>query len=320
MRYNSRKKRYGLSDQLRAFIKRCDEEISYARRQIGKSRAAKRWNRGFNPSRRRFIKRGLIACAVAAPLVDVFLYEPHNIELSTYYVPIPKLPKSLEGFRIVQLSDMHRGPITPDSVINKAVEIANSTNPDIAVLTGDFVTDDATHAAPVADMLSKLTPKLRSYGCLGNHDYTAGANAVRAAVEKRGIRMLVNRNEQLGHGVFLVGLDDVAYGKPDEEAAFDGISENDFHITLSHSPLAAMRLKNRNGLLISGHTHGGQVRIPFASIHTLPGLVAGKYFSGWYLEDGLRTYVNRGVGMTNLPIRFMCRPEVTLFVLERGIG
>ena len=320
MRYNSHRRREKPKDRLSELIDYWKGEIDYARGQIAKSRAAKKWNKGFNASRRRFLKRGFVGCVIAALPADMLLCEPHNIELTTYYVPLPNLPADLDGLRIVQLSDLHRGPITPDSIIAKSVSIARSTHPDIALLTGDFVTADADNATPVAEMLSDLKPRLGSYGCLGNHDYTAGANAVRSVMEKHGIRMLVNENVRLGEGVFLVGLDDAAFGKPDVGKAYDGIGQNSHHITIAHNPIAARTIKNRNGLLLSGHTHGGQVRLPFLPIHTVPGLVAGKYFSGWYLDSELRTYVNRGIGMTNLPIRFLCRPEVTLFVLERTAG
>lgn len=278
------------------------------------------WNRKFDPSRRQLIKRCLVGCSVGIPLFDALVYEPLHIELSTYYLPVAHLPVALNGFRIVQLTDIHRSPITQDSIIIKAIRMANATNPDAVVLTGDFVTDDPTGANEVAEMLSKLTSRLGSYAVLGNHDYVAGAGAVTNALESQGIRCLTNDNVELARGLFLVGLDDHGQGKPDAEAAFRGVGEDSSYVTIAHSPMAVLDIKGRKGLLLTGHTHGGQIRIPFVATHLLPGLVADKYIAGWYLDGNLRTYVNRGIGMTNLPMRFRCRPEVALFVLKSAPG
>ena len=275
----------------------------------------KKWSKWLTPPRHRLIITGLIACVIGLPLGDAFLYEPRNIELTTQYVPVKNLPRDLDGLRIVQLSDLHQGS-TPQSIIAKSIDIANSTNPDIVVLTGDIVTRGKGNPGSLVGMLSKLNPKIGSYAILGNHDYNVGINEVKRTLEESGIHLLVNANAQPAEGFFIVGLDDSAYGKPDAKAAFNGVSQDGAYITLAHTPVISKYLRDRNGLLLTGHTHGGQIRFPFVSQYSLPGLAANKFLSGWYMEDQLMVYVNRGIGTTNIPARFLCRPEVTLFVLK----
>ncbi|MEN6521626.1 MAG: metallophosphoesterase [Armatimonadota bacterium] len=268
------------------------------------------------PKRSRILIAALVICIIVVPFFDMFVYEPRHIELNTYYVPVQNLPQGLDGLRVVQMSDLHLGATTSNGIISKAVDIANSARPDIVVLTGDFVTYHESASIPLSRILSGLHPRIGTYAVLGNHDYDVGKEIVTDALNKCGIQVLVNRSMQPARGLYIVGMDDPHGGKPDAKAAFTGIDENKCYIMLAHTPEQVYRLKDHHGLLLTGHTHGGQVRLPWMSGRMVPGYVNGRYIAGWYLDGELRTYVNRGIGMTNVPIRFRCRPEVTVFVLK----
>ena len=267
-------------------------------------------------SRRRFLKRCLIGGAALAVPADAILYEPRAVELTTHHVAVPNLPRERDGFRLVQLSDLHRRSLAPDAAITSAVRIANSTRPDAAVLTGDFIHHNPDDIVPCFEMLSELKSTLGSYAVFGNHDHWTDAPAVAAAMKRHGVTLLDNANVELEKGLYLVGIDDKWGGRPDVPTSFRQVNRNSSHVILSHTPLAVDLLKGRCGLLITGHTHGGQINIPFVPRSCLPGLRGWKYISGWYRVDQMLMYVNRGIGMVNPPIRFLCRPEVTLFILH----
>ncbi len=251
-----------------------------------------------------------------ALFIDAVIIEPRSPVLTTYNVAIPNLPANMDGFRIVQLSDIHRRKTVPDSVIKKAVQIANSTHADAAVLTGDYVGKEPGNIAMSAQMLSGLKTRLGSYAVLGNHDHWTDANAVRKSFKAHGITILNNESARLAKGLYLAGIDDQWTGSPDVKAAFKNVGKTDACIMLSHTPLAVDLFKGHRGLLITGHTHGGQVMIPFVPRNRLPGLRGWKYIKGWYKVGNILMYVNRGIGMINPPVRFLCRPEVTLYILH----
>ena len=268
--------------------------------------------------RRRII--GALAVAAVIVLIDGFLIEPRMPVLTTYHVAIPNLPRELDGFRIVQLSDIHRRRAVPDYTIRKAVRIANSTHADVAVLTGDFVGKGRSNIEPCFDMLARLRTRHGSYATLGNHDHWGQLDAIRASIDKHHIKLLNNSSDEIAPGLYLVGIDDLWSGKPDLAKAFEGVDTDRAYVMLSHTPLAVDLFKGYRGLLITGHTHGGQVQLPFVPMERLPGLKGWKYIEGWYRVGDILMYVNRGVGMIVPPVRFRCRPEVTLYVLHRSGG
>lgn len=266
----------------------------------------RRWLRGILLS---------IALFVLAALIDAVLYEPTHPVLTTYHIAIPNLPRELNGYKIVQMSDFHRHRRSPDLAIIRAVELANTTHADAAVLTGDFVGKRTRDIEPCFKMLDKLRVKHGSYAVLGNHDHWTGAKDIIRAIDKHHITLLNNTNSEAAKGLYLVGIDDQWTGKPDVKKAFEGVGKNSY-VMLSHTPKAVGLFKDHKSLLITGHTHGGQGNLPFIQRNKLPGLKGWKYIGGWYREYGILMYVNRGVGTIAMPIRFRCRPEVTLYVLH----
>ena len=286
------------------------KELREVKRRFKSKRDAK------SPARKLSLTKKCLLMIVAATLLYAGLLEPWNIETTRYDVTIPNLPKSLDGLRIVQLSDLHRGLLTRDSIIMKAVRATNATHADIALLTGDFVSYNARNTEPCVQMLSHIKTRLGSYAVLGNHDYLVGGSQARNTLQKHGIVVLGNAHRELAKRCYLVGIDDYDFGKPDIIAAFKGIAPGTPCIIMSHNPIIANMLSHQNGFLMAGHTHGGQIRIPFLPKQLIYNRANGKFIAGWYRDGKLLFYVNRGIGMTNLPLRLACRPEVSLFILH----
>lgn len=264
---------------------------------------------------KRFITR-LSLCVVLLVLLYAGVYEPRNVQLTVYHVAIPNLPPTLDGFKVVQLSDIHRRLIVPDSTIRSAVKIANSTHADVAVLTGDYVGYNRNDINGCFNILSKLKPRLGTYAVLGNHDYRTDPEAVRMALRAHGMILVDNANAKVSKDLYIAGLEDSWEAFPNQDAALEKMPDNAACIMLSHSPLGVNALHGWRGLLITGHTHGAQCYIPPISRDNWPGLLKWKYIRGWYQQMGVLMYVNRGIGMGNAPFRFLCRPEVTLYVLH----
>lgn len=247
------------------------------------------------------------------------------LEVEDIEIAIPGLPTALDGFRIVQLSDFHLYPHTRLELIRKAVEESNLLKPDLAVLTGDFVLSTAQAIDDLAPVLASLNPRLGIFAILGNHDYWQGADVVTRGLETAGIPLLINRGVTLAHqnaAFHLAGVDDIWSGRPDLDAALAGATGDATGdtpvILLAHEPDFADRVAadGRVDLQLSGHSHGGQVRLPFLGAPFLPPY-GRKYDLGHYTIGKMQLYTNRGLGVT-APIRLNCPPEVTLITLRCG--
>lgn len=273
-------------------------------------------------SRNKRLKKWVKILLLAAVLLLVYsrVIEPRSIQLTTYHIAVPGLPSNQDGFKIVQLSDLHRRYAVPDDVIRKAVKIANSTHADAVVLTGDYVGHTKSDIDPCFDMLKNLHTRLGSYAVLGNHDYWTDSEAVSSSIRKHRINLITNKSAKVADGVYIIGVDDEWTGHPDSAAAFKNVNSRACCIMICHSPMSVTRFKGHRGLLITGHTHGGQIDIPGVPRNLLPGLKGWKYIRGWYSTGDIMMYVNRGIGMINPAIRFHCRPEVTLYVLHPAKG
>lgn len=242
--------------------------------------------------------------------------EPRWIEVTQHTVYVKGLPKNLEGMTVVQLSDLHRGRKVSDSLIKRAISITQKQSPDIVVITGDFVSRGPENASKCADMLSVLKPRLGTYAVLGNHDYWNGKNKVMQALRAENIIVLNNQNMQIAPGLYMIGIEDLWAGHPDAKKAWAGVDPDAAQIVLSHSPRGVKLFSNHNCLALTGHTHGGEFKIPLIPRSKLPGLRGWEYIQGWYRVGNVNMYVNRGIGLVNpLRIRFLSRPEVSVFKL-----
>ena len=253
-------------------------------------------------------------CGAAGLALYAGELERHWIEITQHEVQIPGLPAVFDGMRIAQLSDIHMDEYSEPAYVRHAVERINELNPDAVFLTGDYVTNDLTtqkfaegEAWQCADILSGLNCRAR-YAILGNHDLMVNAYV---PIERAGARF------------WLAGVDDPVLGQPDPDRAIPPAIRNLAHepvILMCHAPdYADELLKHAAGrsvaLMLSGHTHGGQIRLPFVGAMQLPPL-GRKYVEGWFRLGSTQLYVNRGLGAVGVPFRFDCPPEITLFTLR----
>jgi predicted MPP superfamily phosphohydrolase len=283
-------------------------------------------------TRRRFFKAGLFGAAALALYSSEI--ERHWTEVTRLDIALPGLPQSFDGMRIAQLSDIHLDNLTEPIYLRHVVGKVNQMQPDAVFLTGDYVSDGLTSyafarkaASQCASILSEL--ECRSvYAVLGNHDIGVGEKEVTAALRDHGITVLRNSSvpiERSGGRFWLAGIDDPVWGHPYPELAIPPAIRNvpdEPVVLLCHAPdYADQLLKDPIGrsisLMLSGHTHGGQVRLPVLGALELPEL-GKKYVEGLFRLGNTQLYVNRGIGTIGLPFRFNCPPEITLFTLRTG--
>ena len=291
------------------------------------------WVVGIN--RRTFLRNSL--AAVVGTAVPVAAYsqfiEPHELTIGRLQLTIAGLPEAFDGFRIAQLSDFHYLPYTRRGEIEAAVRKTNSLAPDLTVLTGDYITFDAdpstlnaksavySHMAVCADLLSALRAPCGVLACPGNHDTPIGNPYVRGVLADCGIPLLLNENrpvERNGARLWVAGVDDAISGTTDIGRAVAKIPAGETIVLLAHEPdLADEACRHPIALQLSGHSHGGQVRLPIIGCPLLPAL-AKKYPYGYYRVGNMHLYTNRGIGEISLPYRFNAPPEITLVTLRRG--
>ena len=274
-------------------------------------------------NRREFLKAA--GLAVGGGLVTATSYLAINDEsqepvVDRVPIRLKNLHPALEGFTMLQMTDLHLYPLTQPSLIEKSVVMANSLNPDLVVMTGDYVWQVLDAIDELAPILSGLNARYGVYSSLGNHDYWLDAEVITATMEAAGLPVLVNQGltiQQGGGSFYLAGLDDGWSGNPDLDATLEGARPGDPVILLCHEPdLADLFSKDgRVDLQLSGHTHGGQIRIPGIGALILPYL-GRKYDFGMYKINDMLLYTNRGIGVISEPVRYNCPPEITQFVFQ----
>jgi len=246
------------------------------------------------------------------------LTEPFRLTVEHHQIHLQRLPRELDGFRIVQLSDIHHSPFTSREQIERAVETANSLQPDIVALTGDYVSKERAYAAPCAELLSGLRARHGVYAVLGNHDHWTDAALITDLFRAEGITVLVNqgmRFENNGAAFWLAGVDDTMVGLEDLPLALAGSSANEFKLLLAHNPIILRRAARAGvDLVLSGHTHGGQVRL--RSERNTAGRPRRRLLKGLARQGETQIYITRGLGTVVLPVRFGCPPEVSLLELR----
>ena len=270
-------------------------------------------------TRRGFLKwAGGAVLGGAAGVGYVTKIEPEWLSVEQQIISLPKLPAGLDGYKIVQLSDFHLYPFTSIDLIEKTVARTNELAPDLVVLTGDYVLETAASIFDLAPELAKLNPRHGIFAVLGNHDHWTEAAVVKQGLAEQGIELLHNRGVLLNESQFLLaGVDDLWSGTPDIEGALANWREGVPTILLAHEPDFADDFlgDGRIQLQLSGHTHGGQVRVPGVGPVVLP-RYGQKYHNGLYQVGPSQVYVNRGIGIIGPAVRLNCPPEITEFVLR----
>lgn len=260
--------------------------------------------------------------------------EPTWLQVKRVKIPMPGLPTAFDNFRIVQLGDFHYSQNNlPPHYLQEIVDRTMNVSPDLIVLTGDFLHshDDVHTDAPFLGMfLNQLEAPFGKLAVLGNHDYAFYHHGFHAtpedstamiieSLEQANITVLRNELHKLQKGgkqLQIVGFDDLDAGYFDVKSAMNGVNPNMPLIGLCHNPDAVTFFwrQYRMDLLMCGHTHGGQVKLPLLSI---PRVVRHQWRTrGLHMEEGIYIYVNRGLGWGRFPVRFNARPEITVYVLK----
>ena len=250
-------------------------------------------------------------------------FEPNNLVLERKQVRLPLLPSAFDGFRIVLLTDFHLHPFTAAGFIRHIVEVSNSLKPDLVLLGGDFVCGSAEAAFELGPILESLDARHGVFAVLGNYDHYRGARIVLEALRRTSICVLMNEGVRLTLGeasIFLAGIDSVCFGHPNPRAAFSTRRNEAISLALVHEPDYVNRLSKLVplDLQLSGHTHGGQVRLPGFGAVVLPPW-GQTYVEGLYRVGTSQVYTTRGIGMVGVPFRFNCPPEVTEITLVQGV-
>lgn len=272
---------------------------------------------------RRFLKRGgLISLALNSPEPEL---PPPGIfpdpEITETEIWLRRLPVAFNGLRIVHLTDIHHSLFTPLEDIQRAVHLANLLRPDLVALTGDYVTLSPTYIWPMVRALGKLRPRLGVFAVLGNHDFQVGADEITQAFRAQHIRVLRNSHSALrarSAHLWIIGVDDLWWGADDLAAALRSVPARDPKILLCHNPLGIHQAAMHGiDLVLSGHTHGGQVRLPVVGSVYGRTKLGQRFVEGWNRLDGTQIYVSRGIGKVLLPVRLGCPPEIACLRLRR---
>jgi uncharacterized protein len=269
-------------------------------------------------SRRQFL--ATIGASGAAIGADAFGFEAHRVLMTRHDVRVPGLPSGLDGVRIAQVSDVH----FPGNQIaaRAALDLLYQERPDIVLLTGDM-TESRNAMKHVRSFAANARGRLATAALLGNWEHRAGAvgQLARETYRSAGVELLVNRAmrvEVSGVPLTLVGLDDPVSGSPDLTRARETVVQGSTEIWLVHAPGYLDQPPEgtlaRPVLLLAGHTHGGQIRIPL--LPPVKPVGAGRFLEGWYYDTFAPLYVSRGVGTTGIPARFLCPAELPIFTLR----
>jgi len=276
-------------------------------------------------NRREFMKVGSLFAAggLLAKVGQIELNDETTTPvLERVEIPIRNLKSALEGFTIVQLSDIHLRPYTRPDLVKRAVEMSNELRPDLVVLTGDYVWREQEAAFELAPILAGLNARHGIYSVLGNHDHWLDVEITKRAFEEAGLPMLINQGLEIrdGNGSFyLAGMDDGWSGKPDLNMTLEKAPSNTPIVLLLHEPDLVDETSRdpRITLQLSGHTHGGQVLVAGQPPIFTPDL-GKKYSQGLFRVHDTWLYTNRGLGVISVPLRLNCPPEVTLLTLTRA--
>ena len=281
-------------------------------------------------TRRKFL-RIAAGTGAAAVLADTVLLEPNRPRIVRKDFALKRWPARLDGFTIALLSDFHYDPIFSVHPLRTAIGMVNGLTPDLIVLTGDFVSSPilgssdhkaAEAAEPCARLIRQMKAKHGLWAIMGNHDYYTDPVRVARALQAEGIHVLENESaaiERDGGRFWLSGVNDVVAEVADLDKTLHSVPTDEATVLLAHEPdYADYVARFPVDLQLSGHSHGGQVRMPWGLMQLYLPEMARKYVWGTYRIRDLMLYTNAGLGTVGLPIRWNCPPEITLLTLRRA--
>ncbi|MBF0608104.1 MAG: metallophosphoesterase [Candidatus Magnetobacterium sp. LHC-1] len=302
-------------------------------------------------TRRKFLINGLRAGVVLLGTKGVYNTSRYNIEIGRITLVVADLPSSFDGFKIALLSDIHSSAIVSEGLISRSADMCMAEAPDVIALTGDFITgtnevggsgkvemekDARQYIQRCVNALSTLRAPAGIYGVLGNHDFWSGQEAVdsicRLFTDRIGVVWLRNKSvrikrpaqpansrEQTDQSIYILGVDDHWESSCSLTNACKGIDIQAVKVLLSHNPDINIDIESSRkkiDVVLSGHTHGGQIVFPFIGAPFLPSTSGQKYISGVVRDGARQTYITTGVGNNMVPMRYNCPPEVALITLR----
>ncbi|MFL5342727.1 MAG: metallophosphoesterase [Gemmataceae bacterium] len=271
-------------------------------------------------NRRRFLKWSLRA-AVTAPTIGVGygIFEAAWFRVARLAVQIPNLPPSFDGKTIALLTDLHHGRYTSLHYIRTVVEVTNSLAPDLIALGGDYAHAYKKYLPPCFEALAGLKAPMGVFGVLGNHDHWYDTYMTKKCMRKAGILEVTNGGcwlLQRGDRLRIAGVDDYWEGVQNLDAALGDAKPTDAAVLLCHNPDFVETIDDRRvGLVLSGHTHGGQIVLPGPYAPFVPSQYGGKYLHGLVRTPYTQVYVSRGLATVGVHLRVGARPEITLLKL-----
>jgi len=283
-------------------------------------------------NRRHFLKTSVLGSLTLAGGVGAFGYarwiEPNHLSVTRKKIVIPNFPPALNGLTIAQMTDFHYRPDSEDALMAEAVEVVNAARPDLIALTGDFISHEPQVFTPLMAHLSKLRAKHGIYGIMGNHDgWNAPYSLFQKGFQQAGFEFLINARTHIeinGERLSILGTDSIWSGQLDLPACYRGHHAGDPVIALVHEPDVFDQISDNYpvSLQLSGHTHGGQCRVPLIGYAPIKVKYGEKYIYGEYARKtdhgDARIFVSRGLGTVGAPVRFACPPEVAILTCING--
>jgi predicted MPP superfamily phosphohydrolase len=285
----------------------------------------RRWNRQADSGRRRVLRLASQAAVVAPAAVLGYgtFIQRLDFQVREVDVPIAGLPRDLEGLRILQISDIHRGPFLSDADLGRVIDAARETRPHLAVVTGDLISSPGDPLDACIAQLARVKADAGVYGCMGNHErYAVAQEHTETAAARAGIPFLRGRAESLRFGsatLNLAGVDYQSKREPYLVGAERLIAPGAVNVLLSHNPdVFPVAARQGYNLLLAGHTHGGQVTIEILEQSINPARFFTPYVYGVYHAGAAAAYVTRGVGTIGLPTRIGAPPEIAVVRLRKA--
>ena len=263
-----------------------------------------------------------MALAGAGGLLYAREVETRRVEVRPVELTLPRLAPEFDGYRLAQIGDFHLDDWSKPERLHRVVEKVNEQRPDLVAITGDFASYSAKKfdAQQLIEALRALGARDGSVAILGNHDYLTDVKLVRRCIREGGVEELINGVRTLRRGeaaLQVAGIDDVMEGNSRLDLVLEQLPEEGAAILLAHEPDFAdvSAATGRFDLQLSGHSHGGQVAIPFLRRLVLPPF-SQRYTRGLYDVRGMIQYTNRGLGFVHARLRILCRPEITVITLR----
>ncbi|HLK91982.1 MAG TPA: metallophosphoesterase [Polyangia bacterium] len=261
---------------------------------------------------------------VAVALLVTLVAFVNSPRVRAHAIAIPGLPAGFDGYRIAQISDLHCGPFASGARVDRWVAAVNELSADLVAVTGDLIANGSQFVPVVAASLGRLRGRDGVYACMGNHDYFTDGEEMATALERAGLTLLRNRGVELRRDdgvLYVAGVDDTWTHRNDLPAALASRPPAAPVLLLAHDPAVFPDAAERGvALTLSGHTHGGQLGVPFLAKRFNLARSITRFTTGLYQIGAATLYVTRGLGTTGLPIRLFVPPEITVITLRAAPG